>query len=349
MNEDEILESVIGFDALYESMNRCKSGVIWKTSVSSFVLNAIPNVLTLEEQLKNGTYKPRKPKEFEITYPKRRTAVSISFRDRVYQRSLNDNQIYPQISRSLIYDNCACQKDKGTDFARERLETFLHKFYRKHGRCGWVLKCDIKGYYPNMRHDVTSEYFREHLDPVTFEMANTVLNEQYHGEVGYNPGSQMIQIAGISVLNNLDHYIKERLRVKYYLRYMDDFILIHESKEFLIECKKQIEEELGKIGFELHSEKTGLQKASKPIDFLGFSFHLSETGKVYKQILPDTVKRERKRLVRLVHLANSGKITGEKADQCYNSWRNHASKGDTYRLLQRMDKFYKELWDNEYI
>lgn len=117
MNED-VLNSVISFDALYESMLKCKCGVIWKQSVSSFVLNAIPNILRLERELNNGTYVPRPPREFLITYPKKREAVSIAFRDRVYQRSLNDNQIYPQMVKSLIYDNCACQKGKGTDFAR---------------------------------------------------------------------------------------------------------------------------------------------------------------------------------------------------------------------------------------
>ena len=114
----------------------------------------------LSEQLQNGTYKPSPPKQFTINYPKPREIASITFRDRVYQRSLNDNVVYPIMSKGFIYDNFACQKGKGTDAARDRIKQFLHEFYRKHGVDGWVLQIDIKGYYPNMQHSVVEEVFR---------------------------------------------------------------------------------------------------------------------------------------------------------------------------------------------
>ena len=97
--DEELIESIIGFDALYDSMYRCKNNVLWKTSVSHYYLNGIEETLKLEKQLKEGTYKPRPPKKFTLTSPKRREAVSISFRDRVFQRSLNDNVIYPIIKK----------------------------------------------------------------------------------------------------------------------------------------------------------------------------------------------------------------------------------------------------------
>lgn len=117
------------------------------------------------------------------------------------------------------------------------MKVHLHRFYIAHGLNGYALKCDIKHYYPSMSHDVTSQVFRKMLDSTTFELANKVLQEQYKGDVGYNPGSQMIQIAGISVLNGLDHYIKEQLHIKHYLRYMDDFILFHNDYSYLVYCK----------------------------------------------------------------------------------------------------------------
>ena len=98
---------VIGFDALYESMRRCSHGVRWKESMLHYILHGVEQTMKLEEQLNNGTYKQRKPQKFTITSPKRREIVSIGFRDRVYQRSLNDNAIYPAMTKSLIYDNCA--------------------------------------------------------------------------------------------------------------------------------------------------------------------------------------------------------------------------------------------------
>ena len=112
---------VASFEALTESMTKCLHGVKWKDSPASYFLNGIEENLKLEKQLETGKYKQRKPKKFRITYPRERDIVSVAFRDRVFQRSLNDNIIYPRISRSFIYDNMACQQGKGPDKARDRL------------------------------------------------------------------------------------------------------------------------------------------------------------------------------------------------------------------------------------
>lgn len=336
-------EDIIGFEPLWDSMMKCKRGVMWKSSVTNFVLNGLTEVGKLSDDLLDGSYEERQHKYFTITSPKRREIMSISFRDRVYQRSLNDVAIYPAMSKSFIYDNCACQKGKGTDFARNRFKRHLQKFYRKHGRNGYVLKLDIRGYYPNMRHDKVKDKFRRCLSPEVYEMAARVL-DGFPGDIGFNPGSQIIQIAGISILDDLDHYVKERLRVKYYVRYMDDILILGDDKEELSYIRSEIEKELNKIGFELHSEKSTIIPLSHGIMFLGFIYRLTKTGKVVLTVDPARVRAERKKLLRLVHLAKDGKITREKVDQCYQSWRSHAMTGNSWRLLQKMDAYYKELW-----
>lgn len=339
------MEDIIGFEALYKSAMKCKNGVMWKASVAHYILNIIRETVKLEDQLKDGSYKSKPLRPFTVqSNGKMRTVMGVAFRDRVYQRSLNDNAIYPQITKSFIYDNGACQKDKGTNFSRGRLICFLQRFYRKHGTKGYVLQCDIKGYYPNMRHDVVEKSFSEHLDPEIFKMAKQVLDEQYPGEVGFLPGSQMIQIAGISVLDGMDHYIKERLRIKYYVRYMDDFILLHESEEYLEKCWKEIAAYLDTIGFELHPTKTRIYPITEGIKFLGFVYRLTITGKVVRTVIPKNVKLYRKKLRRLVNLAKKGYLTRNKVDECYRSWRAHAAKGDSYNLLKRMDAYYSGLW-----
>ncbi len=341
---NELVESIIGFEALYNSMYKCKNNVLWKTSVSHYYLNGIEETIKLENQLKNNKYKPKPPLKFMITSPKKREAVSIAFRDRVYQRSLNDNVIYPILTKSLIYDNCACQKGKGTDFTRDRLHTFLRKFYRKY-KTGWVLQMDIQGYYPNMQHSLVEEYFRKKLPKEAYLMARKILTEQYSGDIGYNPGSQMIQIAGITALNGLDHYIKEKLHIKYYIRYMDDTIIIHENKEYLEECKEKIEKELNKIGFNLHPKKTKIYRIEEGIPFLGFNHRLTSTGKIIMTVKHETIKREKRKLVRMVHLVQKGYMTREKVNTCFESWKAHASKGNSFKLMQHMNQFYKKLWE----
>ena len=343
MNDEEI----IGFDALYESMRKCQLGVIWKDSVAHFVLNGPEEVMKLEAELKSGEYQPRKPKQFVVNSPKRREISSIPFRDRVYQRSLNDKVLYPVMTRSFIYDNWACQKGKGTDHARERLKEFLHRFYRKHATEGYFAQFDIHGYYPNMDHAYIENMFREKLEPSVFRRVQEVLRHQYPGDKGYNPGSQMIQIAGISALNPLDHYIKEQLHIRLYIRYMDDFILIHEDRSYLEECMKKIIRKLEECRFEVNPKKTRIFPINEGIMFLGFQYRLTETGKVLMFINPKNVKAKRKNLRRLVTKSKKGLIPKESVDESFRAWKDHASKGNSFKLLQRMDKYYADLWKEE--
>lgn len=345
MKNIENIEDICGFDALYKSMKLCKSGVMWKDSTAHYVLNGLTETLKLERQLHDGTYKERPGKEFKVYEPKERDILSISFRDRVYQRSLCDNRIYPAVTKSFIYDNCACQKGKGTDFAMNRLNAHLQRFYRKYGTDGWVLQCDIKGYYPNMPHSAAKDKFRRCLDDWSYCEAEKIF-DGFEGDRGFNPGSQIVQIAGIAVLDDLDHMIKEKLRVKYYLRYMDDFILIGRDKEQMVEHLGIIKEYLKTLGFELN-EKTSLYKLSKGIKFLGFKFLLTDTGKVIRLIKSENVKKERKKLRKLVNLSKQGRLTRDKVDTCYQSWKAHVSRGNTWRLLKRMDEFYAGLWKGD--
>ena len=195
-----------------------------------------------------------------------------------------------------------------------------------------------------MSHKVAEANLRQYLRPEVAKMAIEILREQYEGDVGYLPGSQLVQLLGISILNPMDHYIKEKLRIKEYIRYMDDFILIHEDKEYLEYCRKQIEKGLNARGFVFNPKKTRIYPLADGIKFLGFYFSLTPTGKVLMLIDPKNVKMERKRLRRMVNLAKKGRLTRQKVDQCYTSWKAHASKGNSHNLLQRMDTFYEDLW-----
>lgn len=342
-NTVENFNDATDFEHLYASMLKCKKGVLWKDSVASFYLNGTERCLKLERELKEGTYISRNPRNFTVYVPKKREIVSICFRDRVYQRALNDYIVYPIMTKSFIYDNWACQKEKGTDGARERLKEFFHRFYRKHGSDGYILKIDIKGYYPNMSHEVVEEMFRRKLPKEAYEQVERILRSQYPGDMGYNPGSQLIQIAGIALLDGVDHFIKEKLKIKYYLRYMDDFILIHESKEYLEQCLKEIEKELEKLRCATNKKKTKIVTAKEGIDFLGFKFKLTASGKVLMLIKSENISQERKKLRHMVRKIKHGKATFEKLDEMYGAWKNHASKGNTFKAMARMEQYYQKL------
>lgn len=335
-------ESAIGFDALWASMEKCKGGVTWKGSVASFALNGAENVARLARELESGAYVPRGVTTFEVTSPKRRTIVSTPFRDRVYQRSLNDNVLYPCVTRSLIYDNAACQTGKGTDFARNRFKCHLQRHYRRHGLAGGVLCVDIRHYYQSLPHGVGEAVF-DRCPEWASERAVAVLRSQYEGDRGYNPGSQMVQIVGVAALDGLDHFIKERLRVKGYVRYMDDLRLVHEDKAYLEECRAAIESELAEMGLSAHPKKTRIVDIRRKIGFLGFDFRLTGTGKALMTLRPESVKRTRRKLRRLMRLESQGLRPEGTAEAAYQAWRAHAAKGDSRRLLERQDKWFDDL------
>lgn len=323
---------------------KCKRCVLWKPSVKHFDLNAVEEVYRMEKKLKNGTWKNGKPRPIKILYPKKRDGLSIAIRDRVYQRSINDNVLYPAVTKAFIIDNCACQKGKGIDFARARLKKHLWNYYTHYGASGYILQIGIKGYYPNMRHDAVKAKFRRYLDDDTYERVCDVLDTQYVGDVGYNPGSQMVQIAGISLLDDLDHYCKERLHARYYIRYMDDILIIMNDEAALTGVLKDIEAELRKIGFRLNEKKTHISSLEWGFLFLGFEYKVTETGKVIMSLNSGNIKHERRKLRRMVKLAKLGKITRSKVDECYNSWKANAEKGNTFKLIERMDRYYRDLW-----
>lgn len=338
------MERITNYDSLWESSMKCKCGVKWKPSVMHYDLNAVEETHRANEKLVNGTWKNGRPKPIKIVYPKRRDGLSIPFKDRVYQRSINDNVLYPSVQRSFIIDNCACQKGKGIDFARKRIKKHLWSYYCHHGADGYVLQIDITGYYPNMQHSAVKNKFRRYLNDEVYGAVCDVLDTQYVGDVGYNPGSQMVQIAGISLLDDIDHYIKERLHVKHYIRYMDDFWIVHNNKEELASILAEIKNKLKCLGFEASEKKTHITPLSKGFTFLGFEYRITSTGKVLMTLNSVNIRHERKKLRRLVYLAKNGKIQKPKVDECFTSWKANASKGNCNKLIAKMNAFYKELW-----
>ena len=346
---NDLKEIVCSFDNLYAAMLKCKKGIMWKDSAAGFVKNGLVNCFILKDELLSGKYSIGKYTVFTITEPKKRVIVSTRIKDRVFQRSLCDNYLTKQVSKSFIYDNAACQVGKGTDFARNRLKCHLQRHYRKHGCKGYILKCDISDYFGSTPHSVAINAIRKRVP-----------NEWAAGEVeriiksftqgadpskGMGLGSQVTQLTELAVLDDLDHYIKEVLHIKGYVRYMDDFILIHENKAYLQYCREQIRRRLSALGLKLSKKKTHIFPITQPLHFMGFSFRLSRTGKVIMRVLPKKVVRERRRLKKLISRSKAGLMTPKSVNECFKSWVAHASKGNCYKLIASMTEYYYILWE----
>ena len=348
MNQSEkIKQKVISDEALFQSMMKCKKGVLYKSSVSYFYLHCMDEITKLADELESGTYTARKPKKFEITSPKRRDIVSIAFRDRVFQRSLNDNVVYPMMTKSFIYDNAACQIGKGTDFARERFKTFLQRHYRKHGTEGYVLKIDIKKYYDSIDHEYAKKVFRSKLDDWSYEQVVTIIDTQYAREKGFSAGSQVIQILGISAMDCIDHAAKEELHLKEYIRYQDDFVSLEVDKGYLEYCKGVIETKLSDIGFQCHPKKTQIIPITEKIRFLGWDYRLTKTGKVIMSIAPEKVKFERRHLKKMVQKCKKGELPRSIVDEHFDCEMRYFARGNSHKLIAKMKDYYKKLWEED--
>ena len=337
------IEDVIGFDALWESMEKCRRGVMWKGSVQSFVLNGPENIMRLCDELHSGTYTPRPVKKFTITSPKKREIVCVSFRDRVVQRSYNDVAIYPFMSRSWIYDNYACQTGKGTDFARERMRCHLERKVREVGPDFSVLCIDVKGYFDHLLFEVMGERFYQMCPRWAAQFACDTLRHQYGTGQGVNPGSQLTQIAGVDYLSEVDHFIKEELGVKGYGRYMDDLVLIHEDQMFLERCVTDVSRMMGHVGLEPHPTKTRMVRARDGFRFLGFDWRVAADGAVLMTLRAESYKSMRRRIERLHRLETSGLRSQGTTFDAYMGWRAHAIKGCGWRGIERCDEWFAEL------
>ena len=335
-------KDAVGFESLYESHRKAEHGVIWKDSVAWFSLHGLEQCLKLSEELKNGTYKPKPPVAFTITKPKKRDIIAISYRDRVYQRSINDNILYPIMTKSFVKENGACQVGRGTEYCMNLFKKELRRFYINHGRNGYFLQLDVKKYYPSMDHEVVKDLFRKKLMPETYQAVADILDFQYTGDVGYNPGSQMVQIAGISLLYGVDHFIKEKLHIKDYIRVMDDMVLIHEDKEYLEYCRKEITKELAKLKLTPHEDKTAIFPISKGITFLGFTWRLTETGKVIMTPKSQNIREFRYILTKLMKMYARGERTKRSIEDSKRSRLDFIGKGNTYQLQKRLNKWYDE-------
>lgn len=339
-------DDIIGYDALYDSFEKCKKGVRWKGTTAYYTHHWPDEIERLANELESGAYEERKAKLFTVYEPKVREIMSIHFRDRIYQRSLSDNAIFPEVSKSFIPDNFACQPDKGTEPARDRLKEFLHRYYRKYGTDGYVLKIDIKGYYPNMDREKSINILGQYIGGNTYRRAEEILLNM-PGENGYNPGSHIVQLVGITVLDDVDHFIKEELRIKYYIRYMDDFILIHHDKEYLKYCLERIIEKLAEIKMSVHPDKTFIQPITHTLTFLGFDYRLTDTGKVLIFVNPEKIKHAKRKIKRMVTLVQKGKKTKHSVDVHFKAYKACVRYGNSHNLIYRLNRWYESLWEGD--
>ena len=334
-------DDVISFDSLYKGLKKSCSNVRWKDSVVGYEYNRLKNTYKLKQDLLSGKYKIDRYQYFVIHEPKRREIIATRLKDRQFQRSLCDNELYEQITKSFITDNCACLRGRGVDYTLNRLTAHLRRYYNAHNTEGWVLKCDIHHYFESIRHDVAKAAIAKRVhDERTRERVYEIIDS--FGEQGLGLGSQVSQLIALAVLDNLDHFIKERLRIKHYIRYMDDFVLIHHDKEYLRYCRAEIERVLAGIGLKLN-KKTALYPLRQGVKLLNWRFIITDSGAIIRKMNKKKQSKQRQKLKKIYAKEMSGKYAPCTARESLICYLANLDRGDTYFEQCKMIKFFNDL------
>lgn len=344
-------EDVISFEALMQAGDECCKGVMWKSSTQMFKINQIRWAAQLHDQLQNGNYRSKGFTNFTIMERgKVRHIQSVHISERCVQKSLCQNALKPIIEPTLIYDNSASLPGKGTGFALKRLKRHLTEHYRKHGRSGGILVMDFKNYFGSINHEILLQMLREKIkDDRIFDLTRHFI-DCFDGEVGLGLGSEVSQIAAIFYPNKIDHYIKERLHIKGYARYMDDSYIIHEDIEHLKYCKEVIEKMAEEIGLQLNPKRTKIIKLDGGhFEYLKKRIHLTENGKVVMRLTRKNITKRRRLLRKQKQMLDEGRIDFQAIRQSYQSWRGYASQCDSYRTVRNMDRLFDELFLQDFI
>lgn len=333
---------IYDFGNLYEGYRKTRRGKREKKSVAKFEVNSLESIIYLQRLLEDKNYKMCPYHCFKVYEPKERLIMSNSFKDKVVQHSICDNILRPIYKDKFIYDNYASQKGRGTHFGLDRLAEFMRMHYREYGTEGWVLKCDIAKYFYSIDHNVLKKQIRKNIyDPNIIQLLDMIIDSIPNP--GIPMGNQTSQWFALIYLNEMDHYIKRTLRIKYYGRYMDDFYLIHPDKAYLQYCLKEIEHIVGDLGLKLN-QKTDIFPLKNGIDFLGFHTYLTESGKVIRKLRRKSKNNMRRKLKKFREKYDNGEMEFERIKQSYQSWRGHASHGNCYYLIRDMDEFFKNLF-----
>ena len=329
-------EKVLDFHNMYRAYRKAKCGKGFKKSSARFNLAALDGVNTLISQLRNKTYTVSGYNEFKVYEPKERLIQTTSFKDKVVQHCLCDNVIMPRLQRVFIRDNCAGQKGKGTLFALNRLSEQMQEFHSKYGFDGYILKCDVAKYFYNINHEQLKEIVAYHFgyDRDVLWLCNLYIDST-EGK-GLPLGNQINQGFALLYLDGMDKLIKYELGIEYYGRYMDDFYLIHPSKEYLQHCLVVIRAYLETLYLTLNG-KTQVFPFKNGVSYLGFHMYITPEGRVIRRLKNQNKRNAQRKFLRMAKLVADGELPLEKFQASYNAWKNHISHGNCYKLSKSMD------------
>jgi retron-type reverse transcriptase len=335
-------DKIISFDNLYLAAKKAQKGKRYRDNVLAFNYYLAQELTKLENELTEKTYQPGNYRTFHLRDPKSRLISAAPYRDRVVHHALC-NIIEPIFEKTFIADSYANRRGYGTHRALRRFTQFA----RSHV---YVLQCDISKYFPTIDHEIMKNLIcRKIKCPDTLWLIEKIIDNsnpqeaiiQYYPDddlltpiqrrLGLPIGNLTSQFFANIYLNPLDYFVKEQLKCKAYVRYVDDFALFSDDFDYLTNCRQQIEDFLEKLRLKIHPIKSQLFQTKFGASFLGFRIFKSKI-----RVRNQNLQRGRRRIRRLQRDYAHGKISLEDIEKSLNSWKAHLEHGDTWRLREKI-------------
>ena len=310
---------------------KIKKNTKHKSKVLKYELFYLANCIKIFEQLKNKSYTHGKYNIFLIKEPKIRVIMSEQIDDKIVNHLVSYFLLQPLLEPKLIEMNVATRKNKGSNYAHHLFKKYINSLKINNKKI-YILKCDITKYFYSIDHEILLKKLKKILkDKDLFNLIKNIITSTdaeyinkylmnyknipiYEKGKGLPIGNMTSQILAIFYLNDLDHYIKEKLKIKHYIRYMDDFILIHPSKKYLKYCQNKIKIEVEKLKLKLNP-KTNIFDIQKGVVFLGYKYIL-KNKKLYT-LLNSKFKRKLNKKIKTIK---------NKKDFIYHKYNGYLNK-----------------------
>jgi len=359
-----MFSSICDLEQLVNSYYLTRRGKRDKPRICEFDFFLESNLVKLKYLLTSGNYTPSPYAHFTIYDPKTRQVAAPAFRDRVLQHSLVST-IEPSFEKRFIFDSYACRKGRGTHFGAKRVKKFLMAARCINGgnKEIYVLQCDIQKFFKSISWDVLLSLIGKVVKcPLTFDLIKKIVttHEKTTGEVGGElnqlslfstvvtelPAVSVDKRKGLPIgnltsqlfaniyLNELDYFVKEILRERWYARYMDDFLIIHPDKNHLWEVKEKIRTFLkDALDLQLHPKKVAIKNVSEGVPFVGYRIFYD-----HMLVRGSTLRRIQKKYHKRIKLFRKGLISQDELSQTHSSIRGHLKHANAHRLYSFMMK-----------
>jgi len=320
-----IYDNIISIENLLDAWREFLCGKRKRKDVEEFSLYLMDNIILLHQDLKNKAYRHGPYQAFKINDPKPRDIHKASVRDRMVHHAIY-RILYPYFDSKFIFDSFSCRKEKGTHRAMNRFQEYARKVSCNHTKTVWVLKCDIRKFFASIDHEILIGILRKHIEDNNTIWVLREIIESFHSKnnfgIGLPLGNLTSQILVNIYMNEFDHFLKRELKIKYCVRYADDFVIFDKDKKYLENILSPISQFLEtRLKLSIHPDKVSIKTIASGIDFLGW-VHFPH----HRVLRTSTKKRMFK------------KLSGNPSKETMASYLGLIGHGDSYKLREKILK-----------